>query len=94
MSEVIGLSRQKSSPRGDAYPARDPQERATRMQARDHLARRVLAPGLSPGALAARIEDELDAMTFADRVMLEIDLRDDDEPTHTFDYEAGPWQMR
>lgn len=76
---------------GGAFPSGTPEQMAERLEARAFLASRIVAPGLHAPALMRRVEDELFAMTPAERVWMEIDMRQAEGEMFTAEYEASAW---
>ena len=86
---MITHYRTRTRTRGGAFPHKE-----QRLEAREFLAGRVLVPGLDAPELMQRVEDELDAMTIPERIMMEIDMRQAERDNFTADYEASAWQTK
>jgi hypothetical protein len=63
--------------------------REERERARDFLGGRMMMPG--PGNLLGHVERELDEMTPAERVYLEIEMAEKFKAAHSWNYNPSAW---
>ncbi len=88
---VESLSRGPNLPQRPASQGRAPWGRDARESAIAYLAAQARWPGANLSERMAGVENEVDSMTVAERVFLEVEMRERSTRLHSYDYDPCAW---